>query len=90
MLFFASYFKSFKPIHHHQMVFFFATVAMKFEAISTHLMIAFRTCANAIRKIYTLMMTMTIDVHLRSLITGEQYNTSFQYGCAFVRVSKIT
>jgi hypothetical protein len=36
-------------------------------------MIAFRTCANAIRKIYTLMMTMTIDVHLRSLITGEQY-----------------
>jgi hypothetical protein len=55
------------------MVFFFATFAMKFEAISTHLMIAFRTCANAIRKIYTLMMTMTIDVHLRSLITGEQY-----------------
>ena len=89
MLFFASYFKSFKPIHHHRMVFFFATVAMKFEAISTHLMIAFLTGANAIRKIYTLMMT-TIDVHLRSLITGEQYNTSFQYGCAFVRVSKIT
>ena len=89
MLFFASYFKSFKLIHHHRMVFFFATVAMMFEAISTHLMIAFRTCANAIRKIYTLMMT-TIDVHLRSLITGEQYNTSFQYGCALVRVPKIT
>ncbi|MDW0183307.1 MAG: hypothetical protein QOK91_09605 [Nitrososphaeraceae archaeon] len=51
------------------MVFFFATVAMKFEAVSTHLMIAFLTGANAIRKIYTLMMT-TIDVHLRSLITG--------------------
>ena len=89
MSFFASYFKSFKPIHHHRMVFFFATVAMKFEAISTHLMIAFRTCANAIRKIYTLLM-ITIDVHLRSLITGELYNTSFQYDCAFVRVSKIT
>jgi len=44
------------------MVFFFATVAMKFEAISTHLMIAFRTRANVIRKIYTLMMT--IDGHL--------------------------
>ncbi|MDW0267565.1 MAG: hypothetical protein QN835_09895 [Nitrososphaeraceae archaeon] len=71
------------------MVFFFATVAMKFEAVSTHLMIAFLTGANAIRKIYTLMMT-TIDVHLRSLITGEQYNTSFQYGCALVRVSKTT
>jgi len=57
---------------------------MKFNAISTYLMIAFSTRANAIRKFYTLMMT-TIDVHLRSLITGEQYNTSFQYGCAFVR-----
>lgn len=31
-----------------------------------------------------------IDVHLRSLITGEQYKTSFQYDCAFVWVSKIT
>ena len=72
------------------MVFFFATVAMKFEAVSTHLMIAFLTRANAIRKIYTLMMTMTIDVHLISLITEEQYNTSFKYGCAFVGVSKIT
>lgn len=71
------------------MVFFFTTLAMKFEAISAHLMIAFLTRANAIRKFYTLMMT-TIDVHLRSLITREQYNTSFQYGCAFVRVSKIT
>ena len=50
------------------MVFFFTTVAMKFEAISAHLMIAFLTRANAIRKFYTLMMT-TIDVHLRSLIT---------------------
>ena len=89
MLFFVSYFKSFKPIHHHRMVFFFATVAMKFEAISAHLMIAFLTRANAIRKFYTLMMT-AIDVHLRSLITREQYNTSFQFGCAFVRVSKIT
>ena len=68
MLFFASYFKSFKPIHHHRMVFFFATVAMKFKAISTHLMIAFRTCANAIRKIYTLMMTMAIDVHSFTII----------------------
>jgi len=29
---------------------------MKFEAISTHLMIAFLTRANAIRKFYTLMM----------------------------------
>jgi hypothetical protein len=72
------------------MVFFFTTVTMMFEAISAHLMIAFLKRANAIRKIYTLMMTMTIDVHLRSLITGEQYNTSFQYGCAFVLVSKIT
>jgi hypothetical protein len=63
---------------------------MMFEAIPAHLMIAFLKRANAIRKIYTLMMPMTIDVHLRSLITGEQYNTSFQYGCAFVWVSKIT
>ena len=83
-------FKSFKSIHHHRMVFFITTVTIKFEAISAHLMIAFLTCANAIRKFYTLMMTMTIDIHLRALITGEQYNTSFQYSFAFVRVSKIT
>jgi len=81
-------FKSFKSIHHHRMVFFITTVAIKFEAISAHLMIAFLTCANAIRKFYILIII--IHSHLRSLITGEQYNTSFQYGCAFVRDSRRT
>jgi len=38
------------------MVFFFTTVAMKFKAISTYLMIALLTGANTIRKIHYLMM----------------------------------
>jgi len=33
---------------------------------------------------------ITIDVHLPSLITGEQYNRSFQYARAIIRASKIT
>jgi len=44
------------------MVFFFTTVALKFEAISPHLMIAFLTGANAIRKTYNLVVF--IDSHL--------------------------
>ena len=54
------------------MVFFFTTVAMKFEAISTYLMISLLTSANAIRKTYTLMLI--IDSHLGTKFHQELYN----------------
>jgi len=56
------------------MVFFFTTFAMKNEAISSHHLIPFFTRANAIRKIYTLMLI--IDSHPGLLFTGVQYITS--------------
>ena len=59
------------------MVLFFTTFAMKFGAISTHLMIALLTSANAIRKTYILILI--IDSHLGLLNTGLQYITSFLY-----------
>jgi len=51
------------------MVLFFTTFAMKFGAISTHLMIALLTSANAIRKTYTLMLIIDSQLGLL-LITG--------------------
>jgi len=44
------------------MVFFFTTDAIKFETISTHLMIAILTRAYAIRKIYILMMIIDVQI----------------------------
>jgi hypothetical protein len=62
---------------------------MKFGAISTHLMIALLTTANAIRKTYTLMLI--IHSHLGLLITGLEYITSFLYFVKdFFKLFKIT